>query len=98
MRNLQASYGYYVDRRMWDDVSELFTDEGVYEVGGVGVYGGRTGIRKALERMGPAGLTHGVQYPSRRARAGTQRPERRRADAVQSLRTLSGAIRCRAAI
>jgi SnoaL-like domain len=60
VRNLQASYGYYVDRRMWDDVTDLFTEDGMYEVGGVGVYAGPKGVRKALERMGPAGLTHGV--------------------------------------
>jgi hypothetical protein len=60
VRNLQASYGYYVNRRMWDDVTDLFTSDGVYEVGGVGVYKGAAGVRKAVERMGPAGLTHGV--------------------------------------
>jgi len=60
VRNLQASYGYYVNRRMWDDVTDLFTADGVYEAGGVGVYKGTAGVRKALERMGPAGLTHGV--------------------------------------
>lgn len=60
VRNLQASYGYYVNRRSWDDVTDLFTADGVYEVGGVGVYKGTAGVRKALERMGPAGLTHGV--------------------------------------
>ena len=60
VRNLQASYGYYVNRRMWDDVTDLFTADGIYEVGGVGVYKGTTGVRKAVERMGPAGLTHGV--------------------------------------
>ena len=38
VRNLQASYGYYVNRRMWDDVTDLFTADGVYEAGGVGVY------------------------------------------------------------
>ncbi len=59
VRNLQAAYGYYVDRRMWDDVTDLFASDGVYEVGGVGIYAGRN-IRKALELMGPAGLTHGV--------------------------------------
>ncbi len=58
--NLQASYGYYVNRRMWDDVTDLFTADGVYEVGGVGVYKGTAGVRRAVERMGPAGLTHGV--------------------------------------
>ena len=60
VRNLQASYGYYVNRRMWDDVTDLFTADGVYEVGGVGLYKGTAGVRKALDRMGPAGLTHGV--------------------------------------
>lgn len=59
VRNLQAAYGYYVNRRMWDDVTDLFAANAVYEVGGVGLYEGK-GIRKALERMGPAGLTHGV--------------------------------------
>ncbi len=60
VRNLQAAYGYYVNRRMWDDVTDLFADDGVYEVGGVGVYTGKTGVRKAMERQGPAGLTDGV--------------------------------------
>lgn len=60
VRNLQAAYGYYVNRRMWDDVTDLFADDGVYEVGGVGIYSGKTGVRKAMERQGPAGLTHGV--------------------------------------
>ncbi len=59
VRNLQSAYGYYVDRRMWDDVTDLFTGNAVYELGGVGLYEGK-GIRKVLERMGPPGLTHGV--------------------------------------
>jgi hypothetical protein len=60
VRNLQAAYGYYVDRRMWDDVTDLFTADGVYEAGGIGVYKGTAGVRRAVELMGPAGLTHGV--------------------------------------
>lgn len=60
VRNLQAAYGYYVDRRMWNDVTDLFADDGVYEFGGNGVYVGRDGVRKAHERMGPDGLTEGV--------------------------------------
>ncbi len=59
VRNLQAAYNYYVDRRMWDDVTDLFAANGVVEVAGVGVYRGPKGVRKAMERMGPAGLTHG---------------------------------------
>jgi len=59
VRNLQAAYNYYVDRRMWDDVTDLFAADGVVEVAGVGVYKGPTGVRKAMERMGPAGLKTG---------------------------------------
>jgi hypothetical protein len=58
-RNLQNAYGYYIDRRMWDDVTDLFTADGVLEIGGVGIYEGPADIRRALERDGPAGLTHG---------------------------------------
>lgn len=60
VRNLQAAYGYYVNRRMWDDVTDLFADNSVYEIGGIGIYEGQRGVRRALGFMGPAGLTHGV--------------------------------------
>jgi hypothetical protein len=58
-RNLQNAYGYYIDRKMWDDVTDLFTSDGVLEIGGVGVYEGPGNIRRALERDGPAGLRNG---------------------------------------
>jgi hypothetical protein len=60
VRNLQHAYGYYVDRRMWDDVVDLFAQDGVVEIAGVGTFKGPAQIRKAMERMGPAGLTEGV--------------------------------------
>ena len=60
VRNLQAVYGYYISRRMWDDATDLFTADSVYELGGVGVFDRPKGVRKALERQGPAGLTEGV--------------------------------------
>ncbi len=56
VRNLQNAYGYYVDRKMWDDVTDLFTADAVLEIADVGLYDGPAGIRRALERMGPAGL------------------------------------------
>jgi len=58
-RNLQNAYGYYIDRKMWDDVTDLFTSDGVLEIGGDGLYTGPANIRRALERDGPAGLTNG---------------------------------------
>ena len=38
--NLQNAYGYYTDRKMWDDASDLFTDDGVLEIADVGIYAG----------------------------------------------------------
>jgi hypothetical protein len=54
--NLQHAYGYYVDRKMWDDVADLFATDGTMERGLEGVYAGRTSIRRGL---GAAGLTDG---------------------------------------
>jgi hypothetical protein len=59
IRNLQAAYGYYADRKMWNDVVDLFAPDGVVEIGGQGIWRGRAGVRRWLESIGPAGLTHG---------------------------------------
>ncbi len=57
--NLQNIYGYYLDRKMWDDVSDLFADEGTMHWGQRGVYAGKKSIRKALRQFGPQGLRRG---------------------------------------
>ena len=59
VRNLQHAYGYYIDRKMWDDVTDLFTTDGALSIADVGVYDGPKSIRRALERNGPAGLKQG---------------------------------------
>jgi SnoaL-like domain len=59
IRNLQNMYGYYADRKMWSDVVDLFALNGVYEIGGLGVWHGPKSIRRALERDGPEGLQRG---------------------------------------
>ena len=59
VRNLQHIYGYYQDRKMWDDVTDLFTPGGEFEIAGIGVYRGVKSIRRALELSGPAGLQRG---------------------------------------
>jgi hypothetical protein len=41
VQNLQHIYGYYLDRKMWDDVVDLFTDDGTFETGQQGVYEGK---------------------------------------------------------
>jgi SnoaL-like protein len=57
--NLQNAYGYYVDRKLWDDVADLFSDDGTMEIGQSGVYVGRKSIRRGLEQFGPAKLRDG---------------------------------------
>jgi hypothetical protein len=59
VRNLQSAYGYYADRRMWDDVADLFSADAVVEVPGEGSWRGHQGVRKWLQSLGPAGLSHG---------------------------------------
>ncbi len=48
LRNLQAAYGYYVDKAMWDEVADLFADSGTLELGLNGIYAGKNSIRKYL--------------------------------------------------
>jgi hypothetical protein len=80
IRNLQSAYGFYQDRKMWDDVVDLFAGDGVVEVGGQDVWRGKTGVRRWLETMGPAGLRHGSSMiasssmrPSRSRQVATRR-------------------------
>ena len=57
--NLQHAYGYYVDRKMWDDVADLFASDGTMEIGLQGVYAGKSSIRRGLNAFGKAGLAEG---------------------------------------
>ena len=57
--NLQHAYGYYVDRKMWDDVADLFAGDATMEIGLQGVYAGRASIRRGLNAYGRAGLAEG---------------------------------------
>lgn len=60
VRNLMHAHGYYVDRRMWTDVTDLHTDNTTVQVGDGGTYFGKDGVRTVLERMGPEELSQGV--------------------------------------
>ncbi|MCW3835614.1 nuclear transport factor 2 family protein [Sphingomonas canadensis] len=59
IQNLQAAYGQYCDRKMWDDIADLFDADGMLEVAGEGAWSGPAAIRAGLELFGPAGLRHG---------------------------------------
>jgi hypothetical protein len=60
IENLQKIYGYYLDRRMWDDVADLFAADGTIEMGQQGVYVGKARVRAFLNLLGPAGIGDGV--------------------------------------
>lgn len=59
VRNLQHAYGYYFDRRLWDDVADLFAAGATFELGLRGVYRGRASIRRMLEQFGAEGPGEG---------------------------------------
>jgi hypothetical protein len=60
LANLQAAYGYYVDKGLWDKAADLFAMDGTLEIAGRGVYVGRERVREYLHRLPPYG--HGVIY------------------------------------
>jgi hypothetical protein len=57
--NLQSAYGYYLDRKMWEDVVDLFTADAAIEDAEIGIYNGIPGVRRWLATMGPTGLKRG---------------------------------------
>jgi hypothetical protein len=62
VENLQRIYGYYYDRRMWDEVADLFVDDGTIEMAQRGVYVGKARVREFLDLLGPVGLEDGELF------------------------------------
>jgi hypothetical protein len=60
IENLQAMYGYYIDKGKWEEASALFASDGTYEFGQSGVYVGNDSIASGLSLMGPQDLTEGL--------------------------------------
>ena len=59
IENLQRIYSYYLDRALWDQITDLFADDGTIEIGMRGVYVGKKRIRASLDLFGPQDLTDG---------------------------------------
>jgi hypothetical protein len=59
IENLQAMYGYYIDKGQWHRAANLFSRDGTYEFGQSGVYIGNPHVERALSLMGPQGLENG---------------------------------------
>ena len=62
IENLQRIFGYYYERRLWDQVADLFADNGSIEMDQRGVYAGRDHIRAFLDLLGPQGLQDGQLF------------------------------------
>lgn len=61
IEKLQRSYGYYVDKQQWHDVRDLFTRDGMLELGGRGRFLGQERIFEFLRTgLGAVGPVPGV--------------------------------------
>ena len=61
IKKLQRAFGFYIDRGLWGEAADLFTDDGTIEFGTDGVYVGKDRIREYLKRLhgGQEGLIYG---------------------------------------
>jgi SnoaL-like domain len=64
IEKLQSSYGFYTDKMLWDEVVDLFADDGTLEIGPSGVYVGKDSIRRYLYSLsgGKQGPLEGVLF------------------------------------
>jgi hypothetical protein len=52
LKRLQRAYGYYLDQAQWDEMADLFADDGSIEIGLDGVYVGKERVRQYLHTLG----------------------------------------------
>jgi hypothetical protein len=62
IKNLQATYGYYLATLEWDALAEKFARDGTIEIALRGVYVGRASVRRNLNLYGRQGLDYGVLH------------------------------------
>lgn len=62
LENLASMYGYYVDKSMHDDVADLFTEYGVAEILGRGVFVGHDRVREYMHNLSPVGPRRGALF------------------------------------
>jgi hypothetical protein len=53
--NLQNAFGYYIDRKLWDDMADLMLPDVSFEYGQIGVFKGRERVKATLEYYGGMG-------------------------------------------
>ncbi|MDP3737648.1 MAG: nuclear transport factor 2 family protein [Hyphomonadaceae bacterium] len=62
VETLQASFGYYFDKKLWGEAIGLFADDATFETGLLGVYAGKESIKRLFASMGPGGLGQGELF------------------------------------
>ena len=62
LENLAGAYGYYVDKSRQDDIADLFTENGIVEILGRGVYYGQDRVREYMHNLGPVGPQPGALF------------------------------------
>ncbi|HEY7531115.1 MAG TPA: nuclear transport factor 2 family protein [Gemmatimonadota bacterium] len=101
VERLQAAYGYYTDRGLWDEAADLFADDGTIEIALDGVYAGKARVREYLYALGDGrrGLADGrsdAAYDAAHRRTPLQAraaPARRRQPGRATGRTLTASTR-----
>lgn len=56
IESLQRSYGYFVDKALWQEAADLFAEDGTLEIGGRGVFVGKARVLDYLRWLEPRGL------------------------------------------
>ncbi len=65
IERLERAYGHYVDKNLWDQVVDLFADDGTVELDQRGIFVGKAGVRRLfLETLGhgQVGLKKGTLF------------------------------------
>jgi ketosteroid isomerase-like protein len=62
IENLISAYGYYLDKREWDELADLFADDATMEISLRGIYVGKPSIRRALELFGALHISRGFLH------------------------------------
>jgi hypothetical protein len=61
IERLQRTYGYFVDKGQWTQLSELFTDDATLEIGGKGLFLGKKRVLEYMQTaFGPDGAREGL--------------------------------------
>ena len=61
IERVQRTYGYFVDKGQWTQLSELFTEDATLEIGGKGLFLGRARVLEYMQTaFGPDGVKDNV--------------------------------------